>query len=997
MREHSARISFALGLVLTAATAIAAPVERLGAQAAVRPELEWRTISTRHFDIHFPAQAERWTREIAERLDAVRDSVAGVVGYAPDVRVTVMVEDPANSSNGFAIPFLRGPVIMLWPTPVAAPHVLAHNRGWGDVLAVHEYAHLAHLTRPSRNSTQRLLWSLLPVELGPVTRRAPRWVFEGYATWVEGWLTGSGRPNGAWRASILRQLAMEGRLPTYAQLNGSEQFQGGAMAYLAGSAFLEWLDAREQERLTAQGVPPGARAADIAAPGQSLVRLWRRMSARADRSFNDAFAGTFGEAPAAAHARFSAELTASAIAIRDSLARSGNGIPVQRLTYGTGEPAVSPDGTRLALVRRRQDGPPILQVIRIDPGADTAAERRQDEARERLLERDPEDVPAIRIDPLHREPVASLEAVEGRAADRPRFMPDGRSILFSRLEPYGNGAYRSDLSVWDWEDGGERRITHGSGIREADPTPDGKSAVGVSCVWGICDLVRVDLGSGTVSRLLAGEPDVQYAGPRVARDGTIAVAEQRDGRWSILLLNDSGSVRRMPTSDAASRYAPAFTPDGSALIVTSERGGIPHLERIDMATGASVAIARSTGASFAADVATDGRVFFLSLHAGGHDLRQTSASTRLTSAEFGPMLGQAFGAASSRYVPAVAPVFGSSVQFDRASVEPEPYRARPGMPVIFPGGGYDADGGYFSLALAASDPVGKLGLVLEGGTGDRSSWRGGGLSAAWRGWPVHVSGNLSIARNEPSLHSEAATSATALDAELRSATLGFSASRVHGLDVVRLNLGASAGQLELLRSGSDMSRMLVFADARLTNVMMRDRRFFAQRVSLSGASGRTGGDTWARSTAGAQLEAGVGRLGAGVSVVAGMAGNDTPVWEQFAVGGAPVAFASPQAWSQRIALSGLPAGTLTGDRLLLWRAEARLGLPVGLRPFITSVSTDRGFHHWQRIAGMDVTATFSRIPYLRLPNVVLHAGWARTLTNPHKGRDSFTGGVRFSP
>src|SRR5690606_35571377 len=105
--------------------------------------------------------------------------------------------------------------------------------------------------------------------------------------------------------------------------------------------------------------------------------------------------------------------------------------------------------------------------------------------------------------------------------DNPRFTPDGRFILFSRLEPFGSGALRADLSLWEWETGRVRRVTHGAGVREADPAPDGTSAAGVACVWGICDLVRIDLASGMVTRLLPGEHDVQYAGPRVGPDGTI--------------------------------------------------------------------------------------------------------------------------------------------------------------------------------------------------------------------------------------------------------------------------------------------------------------------------------------------------------------------------------------------------------------------------------------------------------------------------------------------
>ena len=87
-------------------------------------------------------------------------------------------------------------------------------------------------------------------------------------------LTGSGRPYSVIRAAILRQWALEGRLPSYGQLDATGGFYGGAMAYLAGSAYLEWLAAQ--------------RGGD-----SSLVNLWRRMSARQDRTFPAAFSGVF--------------------------------------------------------------------------------------------------------------------------------------------------------------------------------------------------------------------------------------------------------------------------------------------------------------------------------------------------------------------------------------------------------------------------------------------------------------------------------------------------------------------------------------------------------------------------------------------------------------------------------------------------------------------------------------------------------------------------------
>ncbi|MEW5919139.1 MAG: hypothetical protein AB1762_22235, partial [Gemmatimonadota bacterium] len=154
-------------------------------------------------------------------MESYATAVNAYVGNAPGGRTTVLVDDPSGDANGFAIPLLGEPVIMLWPTPPAPSLTFGEHRGWGEILGIHEYAHIAHLTFPSRNPRERLLWRLLPARLGPVARKAPAWVFEGYATLIEGRLTGSGRPHSAGRAAILREWALSGNLPSYGALDNA--------------------------------------------------------------------------------------------------------------------------------------------------------------------------------------------------------------------------------------------------------------------------------------------------------------------------------------------------------------------------------------------------------------------------------------------------------------------------------------------------------------------------------------------------------------------------------------------------------------------------------------------------------------------------------------------------------------------------------------------------------------------------------------------------------
>jgi hypothetical protein len=262
-----------LGAALLLVPALA-PAQRL-----TRPERDWRTLETAHFRVHTPREYADWARAVAARLDAVREAERRVVGFVPAGVTDVVVDDPYGSANGSAYPFLRGPAVFLWPVPPSPRSFIGNSRDWGELLAVHEFAHIAHLTRPSRNPLQRTWRRLLPEGVGPVATRTPRWAIEGYATYVEGALTGSGRPHAALRAAVLRGWALEGALPGYGALSGGGGYLGGSFAYLMGSAYLEWL---------------GARGGD-----SSITAVWRRTSARVNRPFDAAFTGVYGEGPGA--------------------------------------------------------------------------------------------------------------------------------------------------------------------------------------------------------------------------------------------------------------------------------------------------------------------------------------------------------------------------------------------------------------------------------------------------------------------------------------------------------------------------------------------------------------------------------------------------------------------------------------------------------------------------------------------------------------------------
>src|SRR6187551_1494901 len=91
--------------------ALAIFARRANAQYVNRTWLDWRTIETPHFALHYPIELEAWTRDVASRVESIDSAVARLIGYAPTARTHIVVDDPFETANGMAFPWIERPVI----------------------------------------------------------------------------------------------------------------------------------------------------------------------------------------------------------------------------------------------------------------------------------------------------------------------------------------------------------------------------------------------------------------------------------------------------------------------------------------------------------------------------------------------------------------------------------------------------------------------------------------------------------------------------------------------------------------------------------------------------------------------------------------------------------------------------------------------------------------------------------------------------------------------
>lgn len=654
----------------------------------------WRTLETEHFRVHHPVEATEYAEMVSRHMEEARQRTQEIVGRTESRVVDIYVRDPYATANGMALSFRRRPKMVLWATPPTSSSQLSNYRDVVEDLVVHEDLHLVHLLTPPRGGFRSLVWNTVGV--GPIVVAAPDWITEGYATMVEGQLTGAGRPNADFRAAFLRVMAQEGRLPSYDQLSGSSRWNGGGYPYLLGSAYLEWLVERTD--------------------ADAMKRLWRRMSARKNRSFEENFEGVFGEEPEVLYQRFCAEVTVAALAVETDVEEH----VFLELEGWTGAPDVSPNGMKLAfMVETDNPSRRVLRVVR--PVPDEKALERKVERRAEVLREDPEDVEPI--DPPAQTYKVLDERINDLApANEPRWI-NNNDLLFEALVPTTDGRMTTDLFVWELVDDRERRITRRAGVRSADPAPDGTWAVAVQSDWGATRLVRVDLASGAIEPITPYAVDRVVDAPRLSPDGTrIVYLEQAPGIPFRPVLLNLDTLERTPIElDAGVRVADPEWSGSNAVVFGVGRGGALEIVRHDLPTGEWTTLTSTDGVALHPTFTTD-TLYHLRLHADGYAIDK-----RPLAAVKDPVLG---GVA-----PIATPVPPSNVPAPTGSGQvPTSTRYGVGTLEFLPllGGGRTEGERQLEAGFRLGDAIGRVEGIVLGSYGGGKGVSGVGTAWEWR-------------------------------------------------------------------------------------------------------------------------------------------------------------------------------------------------------------------------------------------------------------------------
>ncbi|MFZ4619161.1 MAG: biopolymer transporter Tol [Bacteroidota bacterium] len=555
-------------------------------------ELNWKSIETAHFFVHYHQGAERTANVIAKVAEDIYGPVTTLYQHEPDHKVNFVIKDYDDYSNGAAYFFDNK--IEIWAPSLDFIFRGSHN--WLRNVITHEFTHIIQIQTSMKfgrrfpgfylqwlnyeeERRQDVLYGYPNTVVSyPISGFIiPSWFAEGVAQY--------NRPELSYdkwdshRDMILRSYVLDSAMLSWSEMSVfGKTSLGNESSYNAGFALTKFIS----ERYGQDAIP----------------KIAKNISRVNNVTIDQAIELTLGMSGKDLYQEWKDSITARYLSrtqsIRANLVEGRNflleddSIIVEGPGFANLYTAFSPEGKRIAYATNGESdylGTSGLEVGNFETKKSKSL------------------VPGVR--------------------SQISWSPDGNKLYYTKHSHENpNGSEISDIYSYDLKEEEETRITYGRRAISACVSPDGASLVFTFEGDGTVNLGRVDSAGNNFKQLTAFHNGEQSYNPHWSPEGSLIVFgySVKDGQDIAWVPSDSGMVLFIESGDDDTRD-PIFSADGMGIIFASDRTGIFNLYQKDLKSGTVVQLTNVLGGAFMPSVSSYGAIAYSLYTSKGYKLK----------------------------------------------------------------------------------------------------------------------------------------------------------------------------------------------------------------------------------------------------------------------------------------------------------------------------------------------------------------------------------------